>query len=432
VSGSNIWIADTGNGRVTELDANGNVLYSSALDGLSGPQGIAPGPDGSVYVADTGDGEILQFAADGSRTTVRSGINHPAAVAWDGHATVYDADSTTVMDATTGEKIPPPTDEAKWDHPSGLAVAPDGTLYVSERRTKVVNGARVIAGTPDGNGGFDWSPIAGEGNGPGQVIDPMNLSLSPDGGTLLVADSGNNRILRFDTPGHAPPPTQLLTVGVNDIARGRVTSLLSGIDCATDCFQHYGTGRAVTLVATSAPGYGFAGWSGDCASAGTNRTCTVVMNAAVNAGANFVPLPPPPVRITGLRVSPRQWHLSRPKRRHHHSQRATRARLAIRIAGPPKATVTLAVQEARPGKRVGVKCVAFRGKAPSRRKRCTRFATQHETRTLHLIKGTTRFTVTPRVVKRILKPGTYRLLFVATDAGGHTFTKTSRQIVIRR
>jgi hypothetical protein len=32
----------------------------------------------------------------------------------------------------------------------------------------------------------------------------------------------------------------------------------------------------------------------------------------------------------------------------------------------------------------------------------------------------------------MLKPGTYRLLFVAADAAGHTFTKTSRQIVIRR
>jgi sugar lactone lactonase YvrE len=432
VSGGNIWVADTGNGRIAELDANGNVLYSSPLDGLSGPQSIAPGPDGGVYVADTGDGDILQFAADHSSSTVRSGINHPAAVAWDGHATVYAADSATVMDATAGKKVPPPPDETRWDHPSGLAVGPDGTLYVSERRTKVANGARVIAGTPDGNGGFTWSPIAGEGNGDGQVIDPMNLSLSPDGGTLLVADSGNNRILRFDTPGHAPPLVHVLNVSVNPPTRGVVISQPDGIDCATDCFQHYGVGRAVTLVATSIIGSTFTGWTGDCAASGTNRTCTVVMNADTNVGAGFVALPPPPVRITGLRVSPRHWHLTRPKRRHHHSQPATRARVAIRIAGPPKANVTLAVQVARPGKRVGGKCVAFHGKAPSRAKRCTRYATQRQTRTLHLIKGTTRFTITPRVVHRTLKPGTYRLLFVATDAAGHTYTRTSRQIVVRR
>jgi hypothetical protein len=106
--------------------------------------------------------------------------------------------------------------------------------------------------------------------------------------------------------------------------------------------------------------------------------------------------------------------------------------VAIRIAGPPKANVTLAVQVARPGKRVGANCVAFRGRAPSRAKRCTRFATQRDTRTLRLIKGTTRFSVTPRVIRRMLTPGTYRLLFVATDATGHTFQKTSGQIVVRR
>jgi hypothetical protein len=290
----------------------------------------------------------------------------------------------------------------------------------------------VVRGTPDGQGGFTWDQLAGEGSGDGQVIDPANLSQSPDGGTLLVADVGNNRILRLDAPGHGPPPTQVLNVGISGATRGKVTSQPAGIDCATDCFQHYGTGRPVTLVETAVTGSMFTGWTGACAPSGTNRTCTVVMNGPTDVGAGFVALPPPPVRITGLTVSPRHWHLARRARRHRHSEAATHARVAIRIAGPPKANVTLAVQAARPGRRVGGKCVAFHGRAPSRAKRCTRFATQHEARTLHLLKGTTRFTVTPRVVKRMLKPGTYRLLFVATDAAGHTFQRTSRQIVVRR
>jgi sugar lactone lactonase YvrE len=425
-----LWVADTGNGRVTAFGPDGSVLYSSALDGLSSPTDIAGGPGASVYVADSGDGSVLQIQLDGSRTTVRSGLNHPVAVAWDGQTAVYVADAASIVNAATGLKVAPPPDEQHWDHPNGLAAAPDGTLYVSERRRQTANGARVIRGTPDGTGGFTWDPLAGEGNGAGQVIEPANLSLSPDGGTLLVADTGNNRILRLDAPGHAPPPMRALTVGVTGITRGKVASIPAGIDCATDCTQHYGVGRLVTLVYTAVTGSQFTGWTGACAPAGLARTCTVTMNDDTTVGAAFVAVPPPPVRVTGLRLAPTRWHLTRPARRHRHSQPATRAQLAIRLT--QRATVVLAVQAARPGKKVGAKCVAFRGRAPSRSKRCARFATQHESRTLRLIPGTTRFTLSPRVVRRMLTPGTYRLLLVATDAGGHQASAQTRQFVVRR
>jgi hypothetical protein len=89
------------------------------------------------------------------------------------------------------------------------------------------------------------------------------------------------------------------------------------------------------------------------------------------------------------------------------------------------------VQVGRPGKRVAGKCVAFHGRAPKGSARCTRFATQRESRTLHLLAGTTRFTLTPRVVKRTLKPGTYRLQLTATNAIGQTAVTFSRQFVVR-
>jgi len=49
-------------------------------------------------------------------------------------------------------------------------------------------------------------------------------------------------------------------------------------------------GSSVTLNATAAPGSIFAGWGGDCASAGTAPQCTLTLSAAANVIANFAPL----------------------------------------------------------------------------------------------------------------------------------------------
>ena len=53
----------------------------------------------------------------------------------------------------------------------------------------------------------------------------------------------------------------------------------------------YANGTSVTLKATRAKTSVFAGWGGDCASAGTAVTCTLVMSANRNVTATFNPSP---------------------------------------------------------------------------------------------------------------------------------------------
>ena len=73
-----------------------------------------------------------------------------------------------------------------------------------------------------------------------------------------------------------------LTVAVT--GSGRVSSAPAGIDCGGTCTAHYDDGTPITLTATAAPGFHFAGWSGDCA--GT-APCTLTMSGDRTATATF-------------------------------------------------------------------------------------------------------------------------------------------------
>src|SRR3954469_2299221 len=283
------WIADTANNRVQEELPAGAVL---ATFPASGPQGIAIDGAGNVFVANTGAGNVLRIAG-GTSSVVRAGLTRPVAVAPDGAGGVYVADATGVL-APDGRPVPSPDAPAAWDQPSGLAFDPAAdTLYVAEDRPGTANGARIVrrsAGV--------WDTLATEGAGAAQVIDPGGLALSPDGGTLAVADTGNNRILRFDVAGRTPAALPQLTVRVTPLTGGMVTSAPLGIACATDCAQHYDSGARVTLTAQPSAGMALNGWRGACAPAGTAPTCTVTMAGAQSAGATFgpppVPAAPPP------------------------------------------------------------------------------------------------------------------------------------------
>src|SRR4051812_16017939 len=264
----NAWIADTGNNRVQEESPRGAVLVSFAA---SAPQGIAADGNGNVFVTNTGAGNVLAISG-GTSTVVRSGLAQPVAVAPDGAGGAYVANATSVL-APDGSAVAPPPGSTAWDHPSGLAFDPaSATLYVAEDRPNTAGGARIERFSAGA-----WDRLADEGTGAAQVIDPGGLALSRDGGTLAVADTGNNRVLRFDVAGRTPPPLPQLTVSVAPLAGGMVTSVPLGIACATDCAQHYSAGGPVTLTAQPAPGLLLTGWSGACAPAGTAPPCPGTM-----------------------------------------------------------------------------------------------------------------------------------------------------------
>ena len=79
------------------------------------------------------------------------------------------------------------------------------------------------------------------------------------------------------------------TLSITKIGSGTVTSSPAGISCGSDCSEPYLSSTIVTLSATGAAGFVFAGWSGnsDCidglVTMDASKTCTATFNAATQA-----------------------------------------------------------------------------------------------------------------------------------------------------
>lgn len=114
------------------------------------------------------------------------------------------------------------------------------------------------------------------------------------------------------------------TLSVTVLGSGQVSAdrgALSGCGASgTGCSATYGDGEDVTLTATPAPGWSFAGWSGG-ACAGT-RPCLVTLSADTAVSANFAPLP--------ILEAPSHATLSLGRL----SVRGARAKLHVEVSGP--------------------------------------------------------------------------------------------------
>jgi predicted outer membrane repeat protein len=78
-----------------------------------------------------------------------------------------------------------------------------------------------------------------------------------------------------------------LTVTKTGNSTGTVTATPGAIDCGPTCSDLYDPNTTVTLTAVADAETTFAGWTGDCASAGTNTTCTITMESARSVTATF-------------------------------------------------------------------------------------------------------------------------------------------------
>ncbi|NJO84984.1 MAG: hypothetical protein HC828_21010 [Blastochloris sp.] len=153
----NVYIADTGNRRIVVTDTEGEFKYQWGYEGetpglFEEPSALAVDPQGNLYVADVWNSRVQVFAPgpDGKMNpTPTSTWNVPGwqpnsyddpyiAANDSGQVFVSIPSRNQVMQATTtGEMLlrwgGAGADTASFTNPSGLFVAPDGTVYVVDR-----------------------------------------------------------------------------------------------------------------------------------------------------------------------------------------------------------------------------------------------------------------------------------------------------------
>ncbi|MCC6630405.1 MAG: hypothetical protein IT340_23755 [Chloroflexi bacterium] len=188
-SDGSLYIADHFSARVRRVDPDGIIsTFTDAGDYTGSPVGLAVGADGSLYVAN-GYNAVRRVHPDGTAVEFASILGGVQGFAGDGG----------------------PAIAARLHTPSGLAVGPDGSVYIADtgnhrvRRVGPDGIITTVAGT--GTAGYEAAHEDGLAT-LAHLNQPTSVAVGPDGG-LYIADRLNYRVRRVG------PDGRIITVAGN-------------------------------------------------------------------------------------------------------------------------------------------------------------------------------------------------------------------------
>lgn len=179
------WLVRTVSDGVLKTVAGSFGAHSNVGDGgpaasasLRDPTGLALTPNGELFIADTGNDRIRKVGTDGVITT-------------------YAGTGLAGFGGDGG-----PAARAQLDAPEGVAVAPDGSLYIADtgnhriRRVDPTSGVitTVVGDGSAGSGGDRGAATAAE------LRAPIAIAFDSHG-NFYIADSLSNRVRRIDVRG---------------------------------------------------------------------------------------------------------------------------------------------------------------------------------------------------------------------------------------
>ena len=217
---------------VTTFAGDGSPLFRDSQQptqaAFSDPFGIAIAEDGTIYVADAGESNrIRKIASDGIVSTLAGGsegfadgagaaasFNTPSGLAIDLNGNLYVADtannrirkvtpqgevSTVAGDGTAGY-LDGAAAQARFNGPIGVTVNVGGDIFVADtyndRIRKISTDGQVSTVAGGGQPGF----ADGDRNS-SQFDTPCGVVVAADG-TLIVADTGNDRLRKITPDGN--------------------------------------------------------------------------------------------------------------------------------------------------------------------------------------------------------------------------------------
>ena len=150
---------------ILELDnESGKILHSWGANYFIMPHGLSVDKENNIWVTDVGLHQIFKFSHDG-KLLMKLGV----------------------------AKVPG-NDAAHFNLPTDIAVADNGSFYVSDG----YGNSRVVKFSSSGKYIKSWGTY---GNKPGEFIIPHGITIDHNN-TIYVADRQNNRVQLFDTSGN--------------------------------------------------------------------------------------------------------------------------------------------------------------------------------------------------------------------------------------
>ena len=191
LDGDSLWVADTGHHAIRHIDLAAGVVTTVAGTGAKG--GLDAGGEGLATALRSPwdlalDGETLYVAMAGAHQIwlFDTGTGHIRPFAGAGPEMVRDG----------------PAEQAAFAQPSGIALAPDGCLYVADSEASTIRRIDDLHGSPLVTTVCGSGDLFGFGlrDGTGQdalLQHPIGIAAADDG-MLYVADTYNHAVRRVD------------------------------------------------------------------------------------------------------------------------------------------------------------------------------------------------------------------------------------------
>jgi len=168
--------------------------YGNGKGQFDSPRAVATDRAGNIFVADTGNGRIQKFSPNGTFVTSIA-TTDPNGLAIDRAGNIYVAE---IGSKHRVQKLAPDGKFiAEWAPklygPRRIAIGPDNSIYVVDS-----GGNRIVKLSPDGQVLASWGS---EGSGDGQFRGLSSVAVDPTTKRVYVADPVNSRIQIFDSNG---------------------------------------------------------------------------------------------------------------------------------------------------------------------------------------------------------------------------------------